>query len=54
MKKSLKDLLREGCWAKKYDHYAYIFDKNSEKVAEYEWSYYVKVRNAYHKEMRGY
>lgn len=47
-------MLRMGYYGEHYDHYAYIFDKTSTKVAEYEWSYYVKVRNAYHKEMRGY
>ena len=50
--KGLKSLLQQGCWGEKVDHYAYIFDKKGEKVAEYKWGYYLKVRNEYYKEMR--
>jgi hypothetical protein len=53
-KLSLMQMLRLHYLAKKYDHYAYIFDTTGSKVAEYEWSYYLKVRNEYYKEMRGY
>jgi len=51
-KESLKEMLRKGYWGKKYDHYAYIFNDRSEKVAEYEWSYFLNVRNKFYKEMR--
>lgn len=53
-KESLKEMLRKGYYGEHIDHYAYIFDNTSKKVAQYEWSYFVKVRNEYYKEMRGY
>lgn len=53
-KESLKQMLQRGCWGERYDRYAYIFDETSHKIAQYEWSYFVKVRNEYYKEKRGY